>query len=101
MEGSDPASVEALDIFVTAYGSAAGSLALTLRADAVYVTGGIAPKILDALRAGPFLDAFGHKGRVAGVVKHLPVLVIVNPDVGLLGAATTALAPSASRQPPA
>lgn len=93
MDGSDPASAEALDIFVTAYGSAAGSLALTVRADAVYVTGGIAPKILGALRAGSFLAAFRAKGRVSDVVAHVPVFVIVNPDVGLLGAARTAVAP--------
>jgi glucokinase len=52
----------ALARFVELYGSEAGNLALrTLAHGGVYVGGGIAPRILEALRGGRFLEAFRDK----------------------------------------
>ena len=83
--------VEALDIFVSAYGAEAGNIALRAVATAgVYVGGGIAPKILPALEAGLFLEAFRAKAPMADLVATIPVAVILNPDAGLLGAASHA-----------
>lgn len=92
LAGDDPLCVRALDIFVELFGAQAGNLALTVRADGgVYVAGGIAPQIIDRLRDGPFLAAFRGKGRMSGLVANIPVWVIVNPRVGLIGAAAAAL----------
>jgi glucokinase len=86
-----PACVEAMDIFLSAYGAEAGNLALRSVATAgVYVGGGIAPKILPALQSGLFLDAFRAKEPMADLVATMPVSVILNPDTGLLGAAAHA-----------
>ena len=64
LEQGDPLAAAALDLFVSAYGAAAGNLALVGFATAgVYVGGGIAPKILARLQHGPFLDSFRAKGR--------------------------------------
>jgi glucokinase len=83
--------VEALDIFVSVYGAESGNIALRAAATAgVYVGGGIAPKILPALEAGPFLEAFRAKEPMADYVAAIPVYVILNPDAGLLGAAVHA-----------
>jgi glucokinase len=83
--------VEALDIFVEAYGAEAGNLALRYVATGgVYVGGGIAPKILPALQSGPFMDAFRTKGVMKDLVATVPVSVILNPDAGLIGAAVHA-----------
>jgi glucokinase len=83
--------VEAVEIFISAYGSEAGNLALRAVATAgVYVGGGIAPKILPLLRDGLFMDAFRAKEPMAALVATIPVSVILNPDAGLLGAATYA-----------
>jgi glucokinase len=85
------ACVEAMDIFLSAYGAEAGNLALRSVATAgVYVGGGIAPKILPALQSGLFLDAFRAKEPMADLVATIPVSVILNPDTGLLGAAAHA-----------
>jgi glucokinase len=85
--------VEALDMFVSAYGAEAGNIALRAMATAgVYVGGGIAPKILPALESGVFLDAFRAKEPMADLVATIPVSVILNPDAGLLGAAVHAQA---------
>jgi glucokinase len=83
--------VEALDIFVSVYGAESGNIALRAVATAgVYVGGGIAPKILPALQAGPFLAAFRAKSPMEELVGAIPVNVILNPDAGLLGAAVHA-----------
>ena len=86
-----PQCVEALDMFVAAYGAEAGNIALRGVATAgVYVGGGIAPKILPALRSGPFLAAFRAKEPMADYVDAVPVSIILNDDAGLLGAAVYA-----------
>ena len=56
----------------------------------VYIGGGIAPKILPALEAGTFLDAFLAKRRCAISSRRFPSSVILNPDAGLVGAAVHA-----------
>lgn len=88
---SDPLCVQALDLFVDAFGARAGDLALTFRATGgVYLGGGIAPKILGRLQGGAFMDAFRRKGRLSSLLERVPVQVIVSPDAGLLGAAVVA-----------
>lgn len=89
---TDALCSKALDVFTDLYGNQAGNLALTFKAEGgMYVAGGIAPKLLDRLRRGPFLDAFRRKGRMAELVTRIPVWVIVNEDAGLIGAAAAAL----------
>jgi glucokinase len=56
----------------------------------VYLAGGIAPQIVERLKKGPFLTAFRDKGRMSELLSRIPVHVIVNPNVGLLGAAAVA-----------
>ena len=91
MEGRCANCVEAMDMFVAAYGAEAGNVALRAVATAgIYVGGGIAPKILPALRDGAFLDAFRAKEPMADLVATIPVSVILNQDAGLLGAAVHA-----------
>jgi glucokinase len=83
--------VEALRMFVDAYGAEAGNLALRgVATGGVYVGGGIAPKILPALRDGRFIQAFRDKAPMAALLADMPVHVILNPDAGLLGAAVHA-----------
>jgi glucokinase len=91
LERKCPMCVEAMDIFVAAYGAEAGNMALRgTAAGGVYVGGGIAPKILPALRSGGFLEAFQAKEPLSEFVKAVPVSVILNDDAGLLGAAVGA-----------
>jgi glucokinase len=83
---------EALDMMVGIYGAQAGNLALTVLASGgVYLGGGIAPKILPRLRGGHFMAAFTDKGRFSAMMRRTPVQVILNEQVGLLGAAHHAL----------
>jgi glucokinase len=83
--------MEAMDIFISAYGAEAGNVALrTVATAGVYIGGGIAPKILPALQDGRFLEAFRAKEPMADLVATIPVAVILNPDAGLIGAASHA-----------
>jgi glucokinase len=83
--------VEALRMFVSAYGAEAGNLAVRGVATAgLYVGGGIAPKILPMIRTGLFMEAFLAKAPMDQLVARIPVKVILNPDAGLLGAAVRA-----------
>jgi glucokinase len=84
--------VEALEIFVEIYGAEAGNLALKMLATGgIYVGGGIAPKILKELQRPLFLDAFLNKGRMKPLLEAIPVLVILNENTALRGAARGAL----------
>jgi glucokinase len=56
----------------------------------VYLVGGIAPRILDRLRNGMFMRAFMDKGRMSGMLSGVPVHVVTNPDIGLIGAGVLA-----------
>jgi glucokinase len=81
----------ALEMFIAIYGAQAGNLALTcLARGGVFIAGGIAPRIIDQIRAGGFMRAFLEKGRHARLMAEMPVQVVINPNVGLLGAALTA-----------
>jgi glucokinase len=88
---------KALDMFVSAYGAEAGNLALkVLAVGGVYVGGGIAPRILDKLRDGAFMNAFTDKGRLSSLVVNMPVRIILESRAALLGVAAYAQARAAS-----
>lgn len=84
----DPVCLETLDIFIRCYGTITGNLALTtLPYGGLYITGGIAPKLLQFLEDGRFMDAFLDKGRMSYLLKKIPVHVVTNTNIGLTGAA--------------
>jgi glucokinase len=86
----DPNGVEAktLALFVSCYGAFAGDIALTyLAKGGVYICGGIAAKLAPRLQQPDFLAAFNDKGRHAGLARSMPVRVVLNEKLGLLGAA--------------
>ncbi|MBV9183176.1 MAG: glucokinase [Acidobacteria bacterium] len=95
IERREPLSEQALDIFVSVFGAEAGNLALKLKATGgVFVAGGIAPKILPKLLSPLFLEPFLAKGRLRRLMEVMPVKVITNDNLALLGAARCALVQS-------
>jgi glucokinase len=82
-----------LDIFVSLYGAEAGNLALkVLPTGGLYLAGGIAPRILEKLKAGGFVEAMTAKGRMSPMLESLRVSVVTNPKAGLIGASRGAAA---------
>ncbi len=89
LAGHDDLANHALDLFVSIYGAQAGNLALSVGAlGGVYIAGGIAPRISTRLADGRFMRSFCNKGKMSGLATAIPVRVILNEDVGLMGAAT-------------
>jgi glucokinase len=88
LAGQSPLCEQALATFVAIYGAEAGNLALTgLATGGVYLGGGIASKILPALQLPIFMEAFTAKGRLAGLLRAMPVKVMLDPKAPLYGAA--------------
>ena len=88
ISGNDKTAMEALGQFVSWLGGFAGDAALLFGArGGVYLGGGIAPKMLDALSTGIFLSAFQDKGRMRNYLASIPVYVILAEHATLKGAA--------------
>jgi glucokinase len=98
LERRDSLAERALDVFASAYGAFAGSMALmALARGGVYLAGGIAPKIAVKLQDGTFIRSFTAKGRFRPLLETVPVRVVMNESTGLLGA--IAQATRAAREP--
>lgn len=87
LTGGDKLCKEALDIFISVYGREAGNLAIrTMSVNGLYIGGGIAPKILPAIKSGLFMESFRKKGRFEEFMSKVPVYVILNEAAPLMGA---------------
>lgn len=83
-----PICSRTLEMFVDILGSEAGNHTLKVMATGgIFLGGGIPPRILSALQKPSFLEAIRSKGRFRELLTDVPVNVILNPKVGLLGAA--------------
>jgi glucokinase len=87
----DPLACEALELWLSAYGSACGDLALAaLVRGGIWLAGGTAGKLLEPLRGGGFCRAFLDKGRMAAVLEPIPITAIIDPAIGSFSAACRA-----------
>ncbi|MCD9031277.1 glucokinase [Luteimonas sp. Y-2-2-4F] len=87
----DPRATRAVDVFCAVFGAIAGDVVLTLGAwDGVFLTGGLVPRMLDALRHSGFRQRFEHKGRFSSNMARVPSVAVLHPHAGLLGAAALA-----------
>jgi glucokinase len=92
LQGTTAICTRTLEIFVSIYGAEAGNLALKIMATGgLFLSGGIAFKILPKLKSPAFLQAFVSKGRLQTLLETIPIRVVVNDQVGLFGAARYAL----------
>ena len=90
-EEGDPLMQRALQLWLEAYGSAAGDLALQeLCTGGLWVGGGTASKQLKGLRSANFLNAMRDKGRFRELIEGLQVTAVIDPDAGLFSAACRA-----------
>jgi glucokinase len=91
LAGTAEGAVKALALFVEVYGAQAGNFALsTYATGGVYIGGGIAPRIIPALKTGAFVHAFLDKKPMDKFMAEVPVRVILNSDTALYGAAVLA-----------
>ena len=101
-DAGDPMAARAFAMFVDAYGAEAGDVALrTLARGGVYLAGGIAAKNTRWFTDGAFVNAFTRKGRFSDVMRTMPVDLILNEQVGLIGAVDRARRVALESPPPA
>lgn len=91
LDGSDPVSAHALDLFLAVFGAFAGDMALCFLArGGVFLVGGIVTKILPRLLTGPFLASFNDKAEHARLAAAMPIVAVRSEDLALRGALATA-----------
>lgn len=77
-----------LDVFLSAYGAFAGDMALAVLArGGVFLAGGILGKLIGNMALTPFLEAFNAKPPHTDIMQKLPIHAVMDPALGLKGAA--------------
>lgn len=90
-ERSETICTETLRVFISILGAVAGNLALTgLTTGGIYIAGGIAPRIVEELQGGGFLNSFTGKGRFQKRMEDTAVRIIINTKAPIYGAAACA-----------
>tara|TARA_Y100001968_G_scaffold269529_1_gene260378 strand:- start:9535 stop:10581 length:1047 start_codon:yes stop_codon:yes gene_type:complete len=86
-KNGDQLMIEALDIWLSAYGSAAGDLALQELCHAgLWIAGGTASKHLEGIQSISFLKSFSNKGRFKSFLEQIPIMALTDPEAGLFSA---------------
>jgi glucokinase len=88
LNGEDADAEKTLDHFMTFLMRLAGDAAMALQArGGVYLAGGIAPSIAKQLQRPKYRAVFEDKGRIADVMKPIPLYVITDPFPAFKGCA--------------
>jgi glucokinase len=98
---TDYMAIEAIQIFLDAYAAEIGNVCLKyLPYGGLYIAGGITPKLLSLISScegtecqggqknsqpSRFMNVLKHKGRVSPMLNDIPIHVILNQNVGLIG----------------
>lgn len=91
LKGRDAACKKAVDMFVSFYASEAGALALTVKATGgVFLAGSMSRLLAKKLKSPVFKRSFEDKSKMKTLLRRIPVYVVMNEDVALLGAANLA-----------
>jgi glucokinase len=83
----DRVAVEAVQLFIGVFAAYAGNLALAFDpTGGIYLCGGLTVHLADWFDPTAFNLAFTAKGRMAEVVRRIPVYLVTRHDAGLAGA---------------
>ena len=90
-QAGDRLANEAMSLWLSAYGAAAGDLALQeLCTGGLWIGGGTAEKNQAGLKSHHFLEAMQRKGRFQPFLQDLTVRAVIDPEAGLFSAACRA-----------
>ena len=90
-KAGDQLANAAMTLWLSAYGAAAGDLALQeLCTGGLWIGGGTAEKNQDGLKSMHFLNAMRQKGRFQPFLEGLTVRAVIDPEAGLFSAACRA-----------
>ena len=84
----NPICVAVVDLFTSILAAQAGNLALTVSCyGGIYIGGGIPPRISKFINRRQFVAAFQDKGRLTPMMSNIPIHLINQPDIAIIGAA--------------
>jgi glucokinase len=87
---SDQDAVKTLNQFIVWLARISGDAAMVMQArGGVYLAGGIAPSIIEKLKTGSFRSVFEEKGKLAHVMRPIPIYVIVDSFPAFKGCAAS------------
>jgi glucokinase len=96
----DTVASDALAMFMDIYAGQAGNLALSvLSRGGLYIAGGIAAKNKERFTTGNFATEFNAKIKMKSLLQTIPIRLITQPKVGLIGAQMLALKNSGIMRP--
>lgn len=84
----DALALEAVLTFCDLLGSVIGDLAMTASARCVYIAGGVVPQLAEFLPRSEFRARLVDKGAMRAVLERVPVRLVENERLGVLGAAS-------------
>src|SRR5271166_5305434 len=97
-EGKVEICDQTMKMFVSIYGAQTGNIALSFWATGgIFLGGSVAAKNLSLMKDPIFMQSFLDKGRMAPLLKEMPVTIVLNDDAGLIGAARYTLIEKAFR----
>ncbi len=83
---------QAVQLFIRIYAAYVGNLALMFKPEGgIYITGGMAIKMINWMQSDDFIQAYLNKGRMQQVVEQVAVLLVSNESVGVIGALSEAV----------
>jgi glucokinase len=86
------AADKAMTLFVEIYGSYIGNIAMLFKPyGGIFITGGIAAKIVERMQSEEFINAFLNKGRMRTLVEQIAVYLVTDERIGVLGAMSEAV----------
>ena len=81
-----------MSLFVSIYGAFVGNMALLFKPEGgIYITGGIAAKIISWMQSDDFITAYLNKGRMRALTEQTSVYMVINERVGVIGAISEAV----------
>jgi len=91
-ESDNEAASRAMSLFVSIYGAFVGNMALLFKPQGgIYITGGIAAKIISWMKSDDFITAYLNKGRMRALAQQTSVYLVINERVGVIGAISEAV----------
>lgn len=86
-EKQDELAIKTMGLFSKIYAAQAANFALSVLPYAgLYLAGGIAAKNVALFQQQAFLNAFLDKGKMSSLLTKIPIMLILEPRVGLMGA---------------
>lgn len=86
---SDMICQHTIALFLSILASEAGNLALrVLATGGIYITGGLVPRLISTIDKEGFMHYFCLKGRFSDYMRKVPIKIVLNKDIPVLGAAS-------------